>query len=156
MVQRKSPEDRKRRRDNPVIAILKFLPLFLFASLVLFFKFDLLLAAPISTFAAIVIYMYTGRIRFGDAFERGMEATKTIVLIFFILMFAYAVAECFMATGVGASMINLALLLGVTARTIAPVSLLSDSMKLRPEAISFIWLTRKIAGLGQKTNILEM
>jgi Na+/H+ antiporter NhaC len=39
-------------------------------------------------------------------------------------MFAYGVAECFMATGVGASLIILALKLGVTARTVAPISIL--------------------------------
>ncbi len=156
MVQRKPSEGRKRRQNSPLIAVLKFLPLFLFASLVLFFKFDLLLAAPISTFAAIVIYMLTGKVRFGDAFDRGMEATKTIVLIFFILMFAYAVAECFMATGVGASMINLALLLGVTARTIAPVSLLVTCLLSVATGSSwgtfaacapiFLWLSHLVGG----------
>ena len=39
-------------------------------------------------------------------------------------MFAYGVAECFMATGVGASLILIALRLGITARTVAIVSML--------------------------------
>ena len=152
-----SISDRKHSgQAKPLIAILKFAPLFLFATLVLIFKYDLLIAAPVSTFAAIVIYIVTRKSNFGDAFEIGMEATKTIVLIFFILMFAYAVAECFMATGVGASMINLALLLGVTARTIAPVSLLVTCMLSVATGSSwgtfaacapiFLWLSHLVGG----------
>ena len=122
------PADECSGQDCALIAILKFVPLFLFAGLVLFLKFNLLLAAPIATIAAIVIYMATTGVRFGDAFEQGMEATKKICLIFFILMCAYAVAECFMATGVGAAMINLALTLGVTGRSVTAVSLVVTCM----------------------------
>ena len=71
-------------------------------------------------------------------------------------MFAYAVAECFMATGVGASMINLALLMGVTARTIAPVSLLVTCLLSVATGSSwgtfaacapiFLWLSHLISG----------
>ena len=93
-------------QDRPIISVIKFLPLVLFASLVLFLKFDLLLAAPISTFAAILVYMLTTKVSFEGAFVQGMEATEKIILIFFILMFATTVAECFMRTGVGASMIT--------------------------------------------------
>ena len=160
MEQQKKPDGKEtqaaEQRVHPLIAILKFVPLFLFAALVLIFKYDLLIAAPISTFAAIVIYMFTGKTRFGDAFDLGMESTKTIVLIFFILMFAYAVAECFMATGVGAAMINLALLLGVSARTIAPVSLLVTCMLSVATGSSwgtfaacspiFLWLSHLVGG----------
>ena len=87
MEQQKSSKQHQQTSASPLISILKFLPLFLFAGLVLFLKFNLLLAAPIATFAAIIIYMLTSRISFGDAFEQGMMATKKIVLIFFILMF---------------------------------------------------------------------
>ena len=118
--------DRPHRRTfgEVMIAVIKFLPLLLFAGLVLIFQMDLLLAAPIATFAAILVYMLTTRISFEGAFVSGMEATKKIILIFFILMFATTVAECFMRTGVGASMIKLALMLGVTGRSVAVVSLL--------------------------------
>lgn len=116
--------DHLQKQDSVWISILKFLPLILFACLVLFFKLDLLIAAPIATFAAILIYMLTTKISFEGALVSGMEATKKIILIFFILMFATTVAECFMRTGVGASMIKIALLLGVTGRTVAVISLL--------------------------------
>ncbi|MBQ6431676.1 MAG: Na+/H+ antiporter NhaC family protein [Oscillospiraceae bacterium] len=104
--------------------ILKFIPLIVFAALVIVFKLDLLIAAPFATFAAAAVYMITERCRFEKAFSRGLKAASNITLVFFILMFAYGVAECFMATGVGAALINLALRLGVTARTIAPAAIL--------------------------------
>lgn len=108
-----------------LIAVFKFVPLLVFALLVIVFKLDLLIAAPIATFTALAVYMILNRERkFEKAFEHGLEATRGIALIFFILMFAYGVAECFMATGVGASLIILALKLGVTARTVAIISML--------------------------------
>ena len=55
--------------QSPLISILKFTPLFLFAGLVLFLKFDLLLAAPIASFAAIVIYMFSSKISYGMSYQ---------------------------------------------------------------------------------------
>lgn len=106
------------------IAAFKFAPLLIFAVAVIIFKLDLLLAAPIATFSAICVYMLVNRAGFEDAFNQCLKSVKNIVLVFFILMFAYGVAECFMATGVGAALINLALEMGVTAATIAPVALI--------------------------------
>ncbi len=106
------------------IAAFKFVPLLIFAVAVILFKLDLLLAAPIATFSAICVYMIVNRSGFEDAFNQCLKSVRSIVLIFFILMFAYGVAECFMATGVGAALINLALEMGVTAATIAPVALI--------------------------------
>ena len=121
-----APEAEKRPvRTGPWIAAFKFVPLLVFALLVIVFKLDLLVAAPVATAAALLVYMIIMREKsFEKAFEHGLAATRKIVLIFFILMFAYGVAECFMATGVGASLIILALKLGITARTVAIVSLL--------------------------------
>ena len=156
MEQTNSPKTENRKSDHPLIAVLKFLPLFLFAALVLFLKFDLLIAAPIASFVAIVVYMLTSKVKFGDAFEQGMEATKKIILVFFILMFATTVGECFMKTGVGAAMINLALKLGVSARTIAPVCLLVCSLLSVATGSSwgtfaacapiFLWLSHIVGG----------
>ena len=156
MEQQAKPKDDMQPHVHPLVAILKFVPLVLFACLVLFLKLDLLIAAPIATFAAIIVYMLTSKVKFGDAFEHGMEATKKIILIFFILMFATTVGECFMKTGVGAAMINLALKLGVTARTIAPVSLLVCSLLSVATGSSwgtfaacapiFLWLNHIVGG----------
>ena len=120
------PPKRKTSKGNEVlISVIKFVPLLVFAVLVIVFQLDLLIAAPIATFTALAVYMLLNRERsFEKAFEHGLAATRKIALIFFILMFAYGVAECFMATGVGASLILLALKLGITARTVAIVSML--------------------------------
>ena len=113
------------KRANGWIAAVKFLPLLVFALLVIVFQLDLLIAAPVATFTAVAVYMLLYREKkFEKAFEHGLKATRNIALIFFILMFAYGVAECFMATGVGAALILLALKLGITARTVAIVSML--------------------------------
>ena len=156
MEQQKLPERQEQKHDRPLVAILKFVPLILFACLVLFLNLDLLIAAPIATFVAIIVYILTSKINFGNAFEQGMEATKNIILIFFILMFATTVGECFMKTGVGAAMINLALKLGVTARTIAPVCLLVCSLLSVATGSSwgtfaacapiFLWLNHIVGG----------
>ena len=156
MEQNNKQKTEKQKTDHPLIAVLKFLPLFLFAALVLFLKFDLLIAAPIASFVAIIVYMMTAKVKFGDAFEQGMEATKKIILVFFILMFATTVGECFMKTGVGAAMINLALKLGVSARTIAPVCLLVCSLLSVATGSSwgtfaacapiFLWLSHIVGG----------
>lgn len=121
-----APEaEKKPAHTGRLIAAVKFVPLLVFAVLVIVFKLDLLIAGPLATFAALAVYMIINREKsFEKAFEHGLAATRKIALIFFILMFAYGVAECFMATGVGASLILLALKLGITARTVAIVSLL--------------------------------
>ncbi len=138
------------------VAVVKFLPLVLFALLVIVFGLDLLLAAPIATFSAIFVYMLLYRVKFETAFSQGLETAKRIALIFFILMFAYGVAECFMATGVGAALIHLALKLGVTARTIAPVAILVTCLLSVATGSSwgtfaacapiFLWLNHLVGG----------
>ncbi len=148
--------DKKRLQDSPWIAALKFFPLILFGVLVIALKLDLVLAAPIAAFTAALVYILTRRSNFGAAFNQGLNAVKNVALIFFILMFAYGTAECFMATGVGASLINLALKLGVTARTVAPVSLLvtcllsvatgSSWATFAACAPIFLWLTHLVGG----------
>ena len=145
------------RANTPLAAVIKFVPLVLFAVLVIAAKLDLLLAAPIATFAAIAVYMLLYREKsFERAFSHGLEATRKIALIFFILMFAYGVAECFTATGVGAALILLALKLGITARTVAIVSLLVTSVLSIATGSSwgtfaacapiFLWLNHLVEG----------
>ncbi len=112
------------RETTVLLAVLKFVPLLIFALLVIWAQLDLLIAAPIASMAAIVVAMYVNRLDFDGVFEFGLKSGASIVQVFFILMFAYGVAECFMATGVGAVVINLALAAGVTGKTIAVVALL--------------------------------
>ena len=119
-----STEEVAPKKENGWIAAFKFVPLLVFALAVIVFKLDLLIAAPIATFVAVCVYMIVQKKGFEHSFDQGLKSVKNIVLIFFILMFAYGVAECFMATGVGAALINLALKMGVTAATVAPVALI--------------------------------
>lgn len=143
-------------QKHTLMAVLKFVPLLIFALLVILFGMDLLLAAPIATFAAAVVYMIDRRSGFSKAFEQGLRATKKIVAVFFILMFAYGVAECFMATGVGASLIIMALRLGVTAPTVAVLSLLITCLLSVATGSSWgtfaacapilLWLTHLVGG----------
>jgi len=149
-------EETVQRKENGWIAAFKFMPLLVFAVAVIIFKLDLLLAAPIATFSAIAVYMILYKVDFECAFEQCLKSVKRIVLIFFILMFAYGVAECFMATGVGAALINLALEVGVTAQTIAPVTLVVCCLLSTATGSSwgtfaacapiFLWLNHLVGG----------
>lgn len=124
--------------------------------MVIVFKLDLLIAAPIATFSAIIVYMIVNRSNFDIAFGQCLRSVRSVVLIFFILMFAYGVAECFMATGVGAALINLAFELGVTARSIAPVALIVTCLLSTATGSSwgtfaacapiFLWLNHLVGG----------
>jgi len=143
-------------KRQTLLAVFKFVPLLVFALMVIVFKMDLLLAAPIGTFSAIAVHMIVCKTGFDAAFEQGLKAVSKIVVVFFILMFAYGVAECFMATGVGAALINLALELGVTARTVALVALLVTCLLSIATGTSwgtfaacapiFLWLNHLVGG----------
>lgn len=144
------------KKQSGWIAAFKFLPLLVFALMVIVFKLDLLLAAPIATFGALIVYMIVKKANFDNAFESCLNSVRKIAVVFFILMFAYAVAECFMATGVGAALINLAFELGVTARSIAPVALIVTCLLSIATGTSwgtfaacapiFLWLNHLVGG----------
>lgn len=152
----KKQKQQRAPRSGGWISALKFLPLVLFASLVIVFKLELLLAAPIATFAAILVYIFIYGADFDTALEQGLKSARSIIGVFFILMFAYAVAECFIATGVGASLITVALKFGVTGRTVAVVSLLVTSLLSLATGTSwgtfaacapiFLWLSELVGG----------
>lgn len=149
-------EKKESNARDMLTAFLKFVPLLVFGAMVIFFKLDLLLAAPIAVFCAIVVYMLINKCNFETAFDQCLRSVKKIVLIFFILMFAYGVAECFMATGVGAALIRVALEMGVTARTIAPVALIVTCLLSTATGTSwgtfaacapiFLWLNHLVGG----------
>lgn len=144
------------KKQSSLLAVFKFIPLIVFALLVIVFKLDLLVAAPIATFCAIAVHMAVCRESFNESFEKGLTSARKIVVVLFILMFAYGTAECFMATGVGAALINLALQLGITARTVALVSLLVTCLLSVATGTSwgtfaacapiFLWLNHLVGG----------
>lgn len=124
--------------------------------MVIVFKLDLLIAGPIATFSAIIVYCITKKASFTKAFTPGLKAARNITLVFFILMFAYGVAECFMATGVGAALIRISFALGVTGRTVAPVALITTALLSIATGSSwgtfaacapiFLWLSHLVGG----------
>lgn len=110
-----------------MIALVKLSPIFLLAGLMMGSNLgdlglDILVIAPISTIYAAIIAMITEKYKLNEIVDAAVDRVKEMQLVFFILMFAYAMAEAFMSTGVGAAIINLALGLGITAKTIALVA----------------------------------
>ncbi len=107
---------------NILKAIIKFLPVIVLAGLMISGQ-DALIAAPAATITAVIIAGLTEKISFQDCLDAALGSVKNILVALFILMFAYAMASAFMATGVGASVVNLALTLGISARSVAVVGL---------------------------------
>ncbi|MGE5676670.1 MAG: Na+/H+ antiporter NhaC family protein [Pseudomonadota bacterium] len=102
---------------------IKLTPIFLLAGLMIS-GMDLVMAAPLAVIYAAVIAAVTMKHNYETIMENAFNSVKEMIVVFFILMFAYAVAETFMATGVGASIILISLKLGVTAKTVAVVGFL--------------------------------
>lgn len=107
---------------NILKAIVKFVPIFILAGLMMSGQ-DALLAAPIAAIAAVIIARVTEHLNFKECMDAAIDSVKNIIVALFILMFAYAMANAFMSTGVGASVVNIALSLGITARIVAVVGL---------------------------------
>ena len=119
-------------------------------------KLDILIIAPIATFYAIIVAMLTERFTFTDVLDAAISNVKEMQIVFFILMLAYALADSFMATGVGAAVINISLKIGLSAKTVAVVSLLISSCLSVATGTSwgtfaacapvFLWLTHILGG----------
>lgn len=137
------------------IGLFKFSPVFMLAGLMISGT-DCLIAAPIATIYALIVASITDKFKFNDLIECAVDNVKSLNLVFFILMFAYAMAEAFMSTGVGASIANIALNLGLTARTIAVVAFLVTSILSVATGTSwgtfaacapiFLWLNHIVGG----------
>lgn len=137
------------------IGLFKFSPVFILAGLMIS-GMDCLIAAPIATIYAFIVASITDKLKFNDLVDCAIDNIKNLNLVFFILMFAYAMAEVFMSTGVGASIVNIALNLGLTAKTIAVVGLLVTSILSIATGTSwgtfaacapiFLWLNHIVGG----------
>jgi len=109
---------------------IKFTPVFVLALMMILGAFgviqgmDLLIAVPVATIVAVIVSLVVEGIKFKDCIDAAMGSVGKILIALFILMFAYAMASVFMSTGVAAAIINVALGLGVTAKTVAVVGLL--------------------------------
>ncbi len=147
-------------------AVVKFLPIIILAGLMIC-KVDALIAAPIAVIVAIFVARGTDGLKFAQTQEAAIESVTGIVVALFILMFAYAMANSFMSTGVGAAVIRIALELGVTGRTVAIVALLTTGVLSVATGTSwgtfaacapiFLWLSYFVgAGQAQETVLLTL
>lgn len=148
-------------------AFFKLSPVFVLAGLMMIsnipqlsmlfgFKLDVLIIAPIATVYAAIVAKLTTRTSVGRLIDCAVKNVQSMQLVFFILMLAYAMAEIFMVSGVGASIINISISLGLSARTAAMVSFLVSALLSVATGTSwgtfascapiFLWLTHILGG----------
>ena len=135
--------------------LLKLSPILVIAGLMLS-GMDILIAAPISFIFASGVAMLTEKFSFQQCIEASLDNLKHFLIVFLILQAAYAVAECFMATGVAASVINLSLAAGLNAKVLAVVALLVTGVLSIATGTSwgtfaacapiFLWLNHIVGG----------
>ncbi len=118
----------KTEKKGIFIEVLKLSPVILLGVLMVIMKLDFLISAPIATIYVAIIAWITERLSFNEIVNKAIDSVKEVQIVFFILMLAYAMAEAFMATGVGASIIIMALNFGLTAKTIAMTGILVTSI----------------------------
>ena len=138
-----------------MVAILKLSPVVVLAILMIS-GFDALIAAPLATIVAALVAMYTEKKKFAFILDAAIANVREITIALFILMAAYAMAETFMSTGVGAAIINMALNLGITAKTVALVGAIVTSVLSIATGSSwgtfaacapiFLWLNHIVGG----------
>lgn len=138
-----------------IIGFLKFTPVFLLAGLMIS-GMDPLLAAPVAVIWASIVAFATDKLSFNDIVSAAVENVKEMQLVFFILMAAYAMAEAFMSTGVAAAIINVALGLGMTAKTVAVTAFIVTAILSVATGTSwgtfaacapiFLWLNHIVGG----------
>lgn len=112
---------------------LKLTPVFLLAGLMMLtslevVNLDILIIAPLATIYAGIIAYLTEKVELEELIDISVNNVKDMQLVFFILMLAYAMAEVFMSTGVGAAIINISLKVGLSAKTVAFTSFVVSSI----------------------------
>ena len=135
--------------------LLKLTPICVIAGLMLS-GMDILIAAPLSFMYASIVAMAVDHYKFQELVDAALENLKHFLIVFLILELAYAVAECFMSTGVAASVINMSLAAGLDARTIAVVAFLLTCVLSTATGTSwgtfaacapiFLWLNHIVGG----------
>lgn len=133
----------------------KLTPILLLAALVIS-EVDTLVAAPIATVYAVIVCVMTQKCSLKEVLDSAIESAKGGMIVYLVLMLAYAVAEIFMVTGVGALVIQMALGLGVTARNVAVIAFLVTCVLSVSTGTSwgtfaacipiFLWLSHIVGG----------
>ena len=140
---------------NFLKALIKFVPVFVLAGLMIQGQ-DAMIAAPLAFICAVVVAMLVAKKKWQECLDSAMDSVKNILVALFILMLAYVMANCFMSFGVGASVVNIALKLGVTAKTVACVGLVCTGVLSVATGTSwgtfaacapiFLWLSHIVGG----------
>ena len=135
--------------------LLKLTPICVIAGLMLS-GMDILIAAPLSFMYASIVAMAVDHYKFQELVDAALDNLKHFLIVFLILELAYAVAECFMSTGVAASVINMSLAAGLDARSIAVVAFLLTCVLSTATGTSwgtfaacapiFLWLNHIVGG----------
>ena len=136
-------------------AFLKLCPVLVLAGMLLS-GVDILLAAPTATVLAGILAFTLERHSYKDIYHSAIENAKNLIDILFILMISFALAEVFMASGVGASIIIVAVKIGLTGKTVASAALLVTAILSVATGTSwgtfaacapvFLWLSHIIGG----------
>lgn len=136
-------------------AFLKLTPVILLAGLLLG-GVDILLSAPLATVWAGILAFVLDRKSYKAIYSSAMENAKNLIDILFLLMISFAMAEVFMASGVGASIIEAAMAIGLTGTTVASASLLVTAILSVATGTSwgtfaacvpvFLWLSHIVGG----------
>ncbi len=144
-----------------MIAFIKLSPVILLTAMMMlsgfgYWDLDILVIAPIVTVYGAIVAAVVDKFSFQDLVDAAVENVKEMQLVFFILMLAYALAEAFMATGVGAAIINLSLGFGMTAKTVAVTAFIVASIlsiatgsswgTFAAAAPIFLWLNHIVDG----------
>ncbi len=140
---------------NGLQEFLKLSPVGVLATL-MFLGYDALIAAPMATIYAAIVAVVVERRKVSEIMDAVIDNAKEMQVAFFILMVAYSMAEVFMSTGVGASIINLALNVGLTGRTVAVVGVVVTAVLSIATGTSwgtfaacapiFLWLNHIVGG----------
>lgn len=138
-----------------MIALLKLSPIAVLAGMMIG-GIDILLSAPVAFVCAVLVAMATEHYTFGELQDAALDNLRHFLIVFLILQAAYAVAECFMSTGVAAAIINMALSMGMTAKLVAPACLVVTAILSVATGTSwgtfaacapiFLWLNHIVGG----------
>lgn len=140
---------------NALSSVLKFSPIFLLAFM-LVSGFDILVSAPFAVVLAMILSKFYQKKTLNEMMDDALDSVKDVCMIFFVMMFSYGLAEIFLSSGVGASVIILSVNLGVTGKTVATVAFLLSSILAVATGTSwgtfaacapvFLWLTYIVSG----------
>lgn len=136
-------------------SLIKLSPVFVLAGLLLN-GVDILLAAPTATILAALLAFFMEKLTYKRIYNSAIDNAKNLIDILFILMISFAMAEVFMASGVGASIIIVSMKIGLTGASVASAALIVTALLSVATGTSwgtfaacvpvFLWLSHIIGG----------